>query len=208
MYHGERFNAGTHLFGVGIAVACAATMLARMARHAEAATLLGPSLFSVAAIALYVSSTAFHSTRGRARQMWQRLDHAAIFLLIAGTYTPFALAAPQYPGNLALLGVSWVAALSSVVRHLRVAGPPDLRLCVALGWVAVAAALPVTLRSNSPALACLLVGAASYSLGTIFYLNRAGWRHAHGVWHLFVIGGTTSHYAAVTYLFGPATIAA
>jgi len=202
MHHGERFNAASHLLGLAGATAGTVMLHTRVPEGADGGTMVGLALFSFAALALYAISTAFHCTRGRARVLWERLDHGAIFLLIAGSYTPFALAAPRYAENLAMLGLLWSAAAWAFARGLRASGPPALWVYVVLGWLAVGAAAPVTLRISTAALGYLLLGAAIYSLGTVFYVNRGGWRHAHGVWHLFVVSGTASHFAAVMHLVG------
>jgi len=94
----------------------------------------------------------------------------------------------------------WVAALLACARHLRASVPPSLGLFLLMGWVAVVAALPVALRAGTVSLACLLLGAAVYSAGTVFYRNKSGWAYGHGVWHLFVVAGTAWHFGAVMYL--------
>jgi hemolysin III len=200
MHPGERFNASTHLLGLAVATACSAALLVHACARSDAMTILGIALFSAAAILLYASSAAFHSTRGPVRALLERLDHGAIFVLIAGTYTPFALASPRQDVNLVLLALFWIAAVRVSGKALASALPPALWLYVALGWGAVAAALPIALRTSVGAGAFLLLGALIYSSGTLFYLNRMGWRHAHGFWHLCVLGGTVAHFAAVTHL--------
>jgi len=125
------------------------------------------------------------------------MDHATIFLLIAGTFTPFALAAPRHLENLAALGVVWAVVLFAFWRSLRTSTPPGVLSYLAIGLSAAMAAAPVALRAAPSTVICLVIGVMAYSVGTLFYLNHFRMRHAHGIWHLFVVGGTASHFIAV-----------
>lgn len=204
MFYGERFNACTHLLGLGVAVAWSGPLLTQAAARNDAASLAGTALFSLAAVLLYASSVAVHSLRGRVRAFWERVDHGAIFLLIGASYTPFALVNPRHGVNIAVLSGLWCLALFLIVNAMRSPWRPDVRFYAAMGWTGVLAALPVALRADAGAASCLLGGAFLYSAGTYFYVNRRGWSHAHGVWHLFVLGGTTLHSVAVIRLLASA----
>ena len=201
MYPGERFNGYSHLFGLALSLAGGAVLLGKVAPQGDAAKTAGALVFALCAVALYGASTLFHSTRGRAKRFWQRVDHCSVFLLIAGSYTPFALATTQGTWGWCLLGGVWIFAALAIARELCSGrgSPPSLPVYVAMGWLSVLAALPVAARMQGPGLACLLLGAALYTAGTFFYRNPRGWRHAHGLWHLFVLGGTASHFAAVAW---------
>ena len=200
MYHGERFNGYSHLLGLMLAAAGSALLLAKTVPGGDLAKTASAIVFAVSMVTLYAASTLFHSTRGRAKRFWQRVDHCAIYLLIAGSYTPFALVTLQGTWGWALLGSTWSAALVGIARELRPGevAKPSLALYICMGWLGALAAVPLAARLESSALAWLLAGAALYSAGTVFYLNRAGWRHAHGMWHLFVLAGTASHYVTVS----------
>ena len=200
MHHGERFNTVTHLFGLALAVAGAGVLLSRTLAVGDVARVIGAGVFALATIALYGASTLFHSSRGALRTLGQRLDHCAIHGLIAGSYTPFALSAPVGGWNWALLAGVWAAAGWAIGCALRAAEgeAPPLHHYLGLGWLTVLAVAPLAARLDRAALAWLLLGAAVYSAGTVFYRNRRRWRHAHGTWHLFVLGGTASHYMAVS----------
>lgn len=200
MRAGERFNTATHLFGLALAVAGAAMLLTRTVAAGDAARVLGASVFALATIALYSASFLFHSSQGALRALGERLDHCAIHLLIAGSYTPFALASALDGWTWALLAGVWAAAGWAIVCALRAAEgeAPPLHHFLGMGWLAVLAVAPLAAGLQRAALAWLLVGAAVYSAGTVFYRNRRRWRHAHGTWHLFVVGGTASHYMAVS----------
>jgi hemolysin III len=155
---------------------------------------------SVSVIVLYVASTLFHSTRGRTKAFWQRVDHSAIYLLIAGTFTPFALgSAAMDAWSWAVLIAIWSLAGIGICRELRSTGSsaPSVALYLGMGWIGVLAALHASTQLAPAGLALLLGGAALYTAGTVFYRNRSGFRHAHGTWHLFVLGGTASHFLAI-----------
>jgi hemolysin III len=200
MYIGERFNGYSHLFGLLLATAGSVALLAKTVPTADAAKTASALVFGMSMIALYGASTLFHSTRGRLKLFWQRMDHCAIYLLIAGSYTPFALVTLQGRWGWALLASIWSVALLGIGRELRPGEPPkpSLLLYLGMGWLGVLAAAPLVQRLDAAGLAWLLAGAGLYSAGTVFYRNPRGWRHAHGMWHLFVLGGTLSHYITVT----------
>ncbi|RZI77373.1 MAG: hemolysin III family protein [Variovorax sp.] len=199
MHRGERFNTATHAAGLLLAVGGAVLLLAKTLPQGDLARIAGAVVFALSMVALYGASTLFHGTRGAARLFWQRADHCAIYLLIAGTYTPFALVTLHGAGGWALLAAIWSVALFGIWRELRpgTAATPSLRLYIGMGWLGVLAAAPLAARLEGGGLAWLLTGAVLYTVGTVFYRNRRGWAHAHGLWHLFVLGGTASHFVSV-----------
>jgi hemolysin III len=202
MYPGERLNGYSHLLGLVLALPATAVLLAKTLPTGDPARIAGALVFSLSAVALYAASTLFHSTRGRFKRMWERADHCAIFLLIAGTYTPFALVTLQGTWGWLLLAVIWGAALCGIRRELlptdsSAPKKPSLPLYIGMGWLGVLAAAPLAARLEGGGLAWLLIGGVLYTAGTVFYRNRHGLRHAHGLWHLFVLAGTASHYVAV-----------
>ncbi|WP_062475619.1 PAQR family membrane homeostasis protein TrhA [Variovorax boronicumulans] len=202
MYPGERLNGYSHLFGLLLALPAAALLLAKTLPTGDPARIAGGLVFSLSAVALYAASTLFHSTRGRSKRLWERADHCAIFLLIAGTYTPFALVTLQGLWGWLLLAAIWSAACFGIWRELKPASAdaakkPSLPLYIGMGWLGVLAAAPLAAKLHATGLAWLVAGGVLYTVGTVFYRNRRGLRHAHGAWHLFVLAGTTSHYVAV-----------
>lgn len=202
MYPGERFNGWSHLAALLLSLAGTVVLLRHAGQHASGPVAIGVALFGLSTVLLYAASVLFHSSRGRARARWQRVDHAAIYLAIAGTYTPFALAtASGWPGHL-LLGLVWLAALAGAWRELSAQRQPLLWLYVAMGWLCVLGAVSMAPRLGQVSTWWLVAGAGFYTAGTVFYRNRRGWRHAHGVWHLFVLAGTASHYVALAYGLG------
>jgi hemolysin III len=198
MHPGERFNTSTHLLGLALATVGVPLMLIKTLPGGDVAKIVGSMVFALSCVALYAASVLFHATAGLAKSRWQRVDHCAIYLLIAGSYTPFALVSLGGVWGGVLLVMVWAIALMGIAREIRSkAEKPPLFFYIGLGWVVVAAAAPLVARVETGAILWLLVGAALYTMGTVFYVNRAGHRHAHGIWHLFVLGGTTSHYAAI-----------
>jgi hemolysin III len=202
---GERFNGYSHLLGLVLVIGGATVLLPHAITTGEPSKIIGAVVFAACAVALYATSAMFHSAQGLARTRWERADHCAIYLLIAGTCTPFVLVSLPVGWAAALLSAIWSFAGYGILRELRPADraktpEPSLRIYIAMGWLCVLTAAPLAARLDRLALIGLLAGAAVYTAGTVFYLNRPGWAHAHGVWHLFVLGGTMTHYFTVTRL--------
>jgi len=201
MYPGERLNGYTHLLGLVLALVAMALLLAKTVPTGDPARIAGALVFSLSAVALYSASTLFHSTRGPRKRLWEKADHCAIYLLIGGTYTPFALVTLNGSWGWLLLAAVWSAALFGIVRELLqakgAATKPALALYIGMGWLGVLAAVPLAARLESGGLAWLLAGSLLYTVGTVFYRNRRGFKHAHGTWHLFVLAGTASHFVSV-----------
>ena len=199
MYAGERFNTCSHLLGLLLALLGTVFLIARTVPLGDTTRTVAAIVFALSMIVLYGASTLFHCSRGRTKLFWQRADHCAIYLLIAGTYTPFALVTLRGTGGWMLLGAIWTGAAIGIYRELRTgnSAKPSLLLYIVMGWIGVAAAAPLAARLNGGGLAWLLAGAALYTAGTYFYSNRRGLRHVHGAWHLFVLGGTASHFVSI-----------
>jgi hemolysin III len=198
---GERFNSISHLVGAVLSVAGLVALVTMGALDRDPYKIVSFSVYGAMLILLYAISTLYHSVRNpRLKAILQKCDHSAIYLLIAGSYTPFALVTLQGPWGWALLASIWTVALLGIGRELRPgeAPKPSLLLYMGMGWLGVLAAAPLIERLDAGGLAWLMAGAGLYSAGTIFYRNPRGWRHAHGMWHLFVLGGTLSHYISVT----------
>ncbi|MFM2398054.1 MAG: hypothetical protein RL341_211 [Pseudomonadota bacterium] len=201
MVYGERFNSISHLAGAVLAAAGALTLVHIAAAHGDTLKLVGFSVFGLTMVLLYVASTLYHSAQGAAKERFAKFDYCAIYLLIAGTYTPFALVTLRGPWGYALLGVIWTLALAGIARiafagkHIK----PSTALYVVMGWSGVVAAAPLLERLHQHGLFWLLFGGLLYSVGVLFYANDYRIRHGHGIWHLFVLGGSTSHYFTVLY---------
>jgi len=181
--------------GIGIPV-----LVGSAARRGSVAGIVGASVFAATVVLLYLSSTLYHALpSNRAKRVFRVLDHSAIFLLIAGTYTPFALGVLRGPGGWKLFGLVWGLAFAGVV--LKVVGGvryPILSTCLYLGmgWLPLIAVRPLWLRVPPAGLLWLLAGGIAYTAGVAFFA-AVRTRYTHFVWHLFVLAGTTCHFIAV-----------
>jgi hemolysin III len=199
VHQGERLNSITHLLGLALALVGSTFLIVRAVPSGDVIRIASFSVFGLSMILLYAASTLFHSARGPAKEQWARADHCAIYLLIAGTYTPFALVTLHGPLGWGLFGLVWFLAVVGICKELwwgRQA-PPSLPLYVMMGWCGAAVGLRLPAGLHGPGWIWLLVGCLLYSVGIVFYSLDKRLRHAHGIWHLFVLGGTASHYFTV-----------
>jgi len=153
-------------------------------------------------VALYVASTLYHSVRGRAKSLLQKFDHCSIYLLIAGSYTPFALVSLRGPWGWSLLAAVWTLAVVGIAQEIWFAkGARVLSLVIYLlmGWLAVVAVMPLWEALTPSGFAWLVAGGLFYTVGIIFYVADQRIRHGHGVWHLFVLGGSSCHFFTVLF---------
>lgn len=200
MYRGERFNSITHLVGTALAIAGSALLIVQAAEHGDPWKIVGVSIFGAMLILLYAASTLYHSLRGRAKDVLRKADHCAIYLLIAGTYTPFALVSLRGALGWSMLALIWTLALVGITYECRSAPgarPLSVWLYLGMGWLGVAAAMPLTTSLGAQGMAWLAAGGVLYTAGILFYLYDEKWRHAHGIWHLFVMAGSTAHVVTV-----------
>jgi len=200
MYYGERLNSYTHLAGSVLAATGTAVLVALAARSGDAWKIVAFSTYGAALCLLYGASTLYHSVRGRAKAVLRKLDHCSIYVLIAGTYTPFALVTLRGPWGWTLFGLVWGLAALGIVQEF-VFGKGTRRLSiviyVVMGWLAVVALRPLGLALGAPGLAWLLAGGLLYTGGILFYVFDERVRHFHGIWHLFVLGGSVAHFVAI-----------
>ncbi len=201
MYHGERLNSITHLVGAALAVAAASILIVSAALQGDPWRITSFSVFGTTLVLLYVASTMYHSVRPPAKDVLLRLDHSAIFLLIAGTYTPFALVSLRGALGFTMLAVVWAMAVYGIWRAWRRANdrPQSALPYAVMGWMGLVAIVPLLEQLGVGGMLWLALGGVLYTAGIVFYVNDERWRHAHGVWHLFVIGGSASHFAAVLF---------
>ena len=196
----EIANAVSHGLGLVAALAGAPFLISAALRHGGTAVIVGFSVFAATAALLYLSSTIYHAMPpNRAKGMLQVLDHSAIFLLIAGTYTPFTLGVMRGAWGWTLLGLVWGIAAAGLVLTAR-GGTRYPKLSTALylgmGWLVVIAIKPLLERVPLPGLLWLVAGGLAYTAGVAFYAAKR-WKYTHFVWHLFVLAGTACHAVAV-----------
>jgi len=197
----EVANSLTHGLGAILAVAGLVVLALSASRYGTARTVVGCVVFGVALVVLYASSTLYHSVghgHVRAKAVLRALDHSAIFLLIAGTYTPFTLVSLWGPWGWSLFGVVWGLAVAGIALRLALRRRPTalfVALYLAMGWCVVVAAKPLLAAVAPGGIALLVAGGLAYSLGVVFYVWRRPYHHA--IWHAFVLAGSAFHYAAV-----------
>lgn len=158
------------------------------------------SVYGATLVLLYAFSTLYHSLRGRAKNLFRRLDHSAIYLLIAGTWTPFALVTLRADWGWPMFGAAWGMAFVGVLQELWIRSSRrilSLVVYVLMGWMAVVVTVPLLNALGSSGFAWLLAGGVFYTGGILFYVYDEQWRHAHGIWHLFVLAGSASHFGAI-----------
>ena len=197
MYHGERFNSISHLVGAALALAGSALLIVLASRLGDPWKIVS---FSIYGAMLYVFSTLYHSVRGNAKNVLRKFDHCSIYLLIAGTYTPFALVSLRGGWGWWLFGVIWGLALLGIVQEIwfaRGARVLSLVIYVLMGWLAMAVVSPLRHALTPAGFGWLAAGGACYTLGIIFYATDHKVRHGHGLWHLFVLAGSICHFFTV-----------
>jgi hemolysin III len=200
MYHGEKLNAWTHLVGALMALAGTVVLLVLTAMGGDPWKIASAAIYGTSLVMLYSFSTLYHSLRGRAKDILRAFDHQSIYLLIAGSYTPFCLVTLHGPWGWSLLGTVWgLAALGSVQELFQKGTTRTLSLLiyVVMGWAALAAIVPLIRVLGPAGFAWLAAGGIFYTVGIIFYVLDTRMRHAHGIWHLFVIAGSATHYVAI-----------
>jgi len=200
MYYSERFNSISHLVGAALAVVGSVVLIVLASLQGDPWKIVSFSIYGAMLMTLYIFSTLYHSVRGRAKNVLRKFDHCSIYLLIAGSYTPFALVTLRGAWGWSLLGVIWGLALLGIAQELWLAKGArvlSLIIYVLMGWLALVAVSPLWQALTPSGFAWLAAGGASYTLGIIFYATDHKLRHGHGVWHLFVLGGSICHFFAV-----------
>lgn len=196
----EIANTVSHGLGLLLALAGAALLLVVTARAGSGWSIVGDSVFAATMVLLYLSSTLYHSLKpNKAKEVFRLLDHGAVFLLIAGTYTPFTLGVLRGPWGWTLLGLVWALAIGGIgmkamfgARHMWL----SVALYVTMGWLVVIAAKTVITHVQVAGLLWILAGGIAYTGGLGFFAAHR-MRYSHFIWHLFVITGTTCHFFAV-----------
>lgn len=203
MYHGERFNSITHLVGAALALAALVVLVVFASLQGDPWKIVSFSIYGTTLFMLYTFSALYHSLHGRAKIIFQKLDHAAIYLLIAGSYTPFTLVTLRGAWGWSLFGIVWgLAIVGIVLDSLHRNGPRIYQMVIYLlmGWVVLVALYPLLQNLPTGGLILLVFGGLCYTGGMVFYALDEKLNHAHGIWHLFVLAGSVSHFLAI-YLY-------
>ncbi len=202
----EIANSVIHGVGALLAVGGLAVLTTFASLRGDAWHIVGASVFGVTLVLLYGASTLYHSIPSpRAKRVLRTLDHAAIYLLIAGSYTPFTLVSLRGPWGWSLFGVIWGLAVLGIVSQVTVARRWEVArvaLYVAMGWVGVVAARPMFATVEPGGLLLLAAGGVAYTAGIGFYASRR-LPYSHAIWHLFVLAGSAFHFFAILYYVIP-----
>lgn len=202
----EIANSITHGIGVALSIAGLVVLVVMAALHGDAWQVVSCAIYGASMIMLYTASTLYHSFQNpNVKRIMRILDHSSIYLLIAGTYTPFTLISLRGPWGWSLFGVVWGLALTGIVFKLYFTGrfnKASTIIYVLMGWIAVIAIKPMIDIIPFGGLALLFGGGMSYTLGVIFYVWKKMPYH-HAVWHLFVLGGTVLHFFAILFFVLP-----
>jgi hemolysin III len=196
----EIANSVSH--GLTLVAALVATPILLVAVSPQsAANIVGAAVFATTMVLLYFTSTLYHALpQGRAKRVFMKLDHGAIYLFIAGSYTPFALGVMGGAWGWTLFGLVWAMALMGIALKAfdRLSHPwLSTGLYLAMGWLVLIAAVPLVERVPSAGLTLLVAGGLAYTVGVVFFMLDSRLRYAHAVWHGFVAAGTGLHYFAV-----------
>jgi hemolysin III len=200
MYYGERFNALSHLIAAVLALLGAAVLVVLAALRGDMWKVASFAIYGATLVLAYSVSTAYHSLRGRAKRIFRKLDHQAVYLLIAGSYTPFCLVTLRGPWGWSLFGVVWALAVLGMLQEFR--RNKDARvlsvvLYVVMGWVALVAVVPLLEALGPVGFAWVAAGGVFYTVGIVFYAFDEKFPYWHGIWHLFVVAGSATHYFAI-----------
>ena len=193
-------NSITHLVGAGIAIAGLAVLVVRASLTGDPWKIVSASIYGTTLVVLYIFSTLYHSLRGESKRVFRKLDHTAIYLLIAGTYTPFTLVTLRGGWGWSLFGIVWGLTAVGMAQEMLFVWRTRLVsvvLHLLMGWVIVIAAPVVWQKLEPSALILLGAGGLFYTVGVLFYAFDKKIAHGHGIWHLFVAAGSLSHYMAV-----------
>ena len=201
-YQSERFSSYSHLLGTALATGGAVVLIVLAARQGNPWKVVSFSIYGAMLMLLYLFSTLYHSLHGRAKEVFRKLDHYSIYLLIAGTYTPFTLVTLHGAWGWSLFGVIWGLAVLGIVVDSLPGG--KLRILpvviyLAMGWLVLIALKPLLHALPTAGFMWLLAGGLFYSVGIIFYALERWVKHAHDIWHLFVLAGSACHYFTILF---------
>ncbi|WP_265950153.1 PAQR family membrane homeostasis protein TrhA [Dechloromonas sp. A34] len=202
MYHGERFNAWTHLIGALLALSGAVWLLVLAIASGDGWKVFSMSVYGATLVMLYSISTIYHSVRGHLKDILRKLDHLSIYLLIAGSYTPFCLISLRGPWGWWLFGIVWTLAAIGMLQEIKPRSKARVLSLViygVMGWIVIVAIKPLLASLGLPGFLWLAAGGIFYTAGIVFFAFDERYRHWHGIWHLFVIAGSLAHFIAILF---------
>ena len=202
MYYGERFNAWTHLLGTLFALTGAIWLTVAASAGGDTVKTASVTVYGITLVLLYSISTIYHSVHGPFKRILRKLDHLSIYLLIAGSYTPFCLISLRGPWGWSLFGIIWTLAVIGMLQEIKPrseARTLSLVIYAVMGWIVLVAVKPLLASLGMAGFLWLAGGGVFYTVGIIFFAFDERFRHWHGIWHLFVIAGSLMHYIAVLF---------
>ncbi len=202
MYQGEKLNSISHLVGASLVVIGATVLITLSILTGNGWKIASSCVYSLTLLLLYLFSTLYHSLRGRAKDILQKFDHCMIYLLIAGSYTPFTLVTLHGTAGWTLFGIVWCLAVIGIIQELLFSNQAriaSLVIYLLMGWSVLFFIRTLIAALGWHGFYWLAAGGIVYSLGVIFYVIDERMKHAHGIWHLFVLGGSICHFVAILF---------
>lgn len=203
MYHGEKLNSITHLVGAVLALVGFGVLLTISIQERNPYLIISFAIFGMTLILLYTMSTLYHSFYlPKLKRIFQKLDHISIYLLIAGTYTPYMLVSIREGNGLVMLGLIWCLAVVGLLLDVLVKKRIEwlqIIIYLVMGWLCVLSYADLKAAIPLAGIIWLTIGGIAYTVGIIFYVldDVKNVRHAHGIWHLFVLTGSISHFISI-----------
>lgn len=200
MLDGEKFNTYSHLAGAALALTGLVVLVVHASLSGDPWKIVSASLYGATLVLLYFFSTLYHGMHGRAKQVLQKIDHSAIYLLIAGSYTPFTLVTLRGALGWSIFGVIWGLAVLGIIQDTAFKVKRrvfSVVLYLVMGWLSLLMIGPLARSLPAAGVALLVAGGLSYTLGVLFYAFDRALRHSHGIFHLFVLTGSVCHYLAI-----------
>jgi hemolysin III len=203
MYNGEKLNSITHLVGAILALVGFGSLMTIGIEQQNTLLLVGFVVFGFTLVLLYTMSTLYHSFHPpKLKKIFQKLDHVSIYLLIAGSYTPYMLVSLQDRNGAFMLALIWLMAVIGLLLDILVRSRIEwlqILIYLIMGWLCVFSYSDLEATLPTVGLVWLTVGGTAYTVGIIFYVldNRTQLRHAHGIWHLFVLSGSICHFISI-----------
>jgi hemolysin III len=203
MYYGEKLNSITHLVGATLALIGFGSLLTIAIHEKNPLLLVSFSIFGFTLILLYTISTLYHSFHPpKLKKIFQKLDHVSIYLLIAGTYTPYMLVSLWHNNGLVMLVLVWTLAAIGLLLDIFIKKRIEslqIIIYLGMGWLCVMDYQELCAAISAPGIVWLTLGGVAYTTGIIFYVldSMKKLRHAHGIWHLFVLAGSICHFISI-----------
>lgn len=202
MSHNELFNSLSHIVGLAASIAGLVVLVVLASQQGDPWKIVSFSIYGATLILLYTSSVLYHSFDGPIKNLFRKFDHLAIYLLIAGTYTPFTLVTLQGVWGWTIFGIVWGLAVTGIAidllpnKGLRIL---PIIIYLLMGWIILIALKPLLKALTFAGFVWLLIGGLCYTFGILFYAFDSRWRYFHTIWHLFVLAGSACHYFSVLF---------